>query len=174
MEVNVEQAREILGNTPSVLNHLLKGLSEPWAQGNEGGDSWSPYDIIGHLIHGEKTDWIPRMKIILEYGEARVFEPFDRFAQFKDSKGKTLSDLLDTFGMLRKQNLEALAELNITPEKLTFRGAHPELGLVTLGQLLATWVAHDLGHIVQASRTMAKQYKDQVGPWEAYLRILND
>ena len=174
VEVNTVYASEILRSTPPALNHLLSGLSEPWIQGNEGEESWSPYDVVGHLIHGEKTDWIPRMKIILEYGETQTFEPFDRFAQLQESAGKTILDLLETFTNLRTQNLETLEKLNIKPKQSELRGRHPELGTVTLGQLLATWVAHDLGHIAQIARTMARQYHDQVGPWGAYLRVLNE
>lgn len=172
MEVSIERVHDILQRTPATLKNLLQGLSNEWIRGNEGGDSWSPYDIIGHLIHGERTDWVPRMKIILEYGTSRTFESFDRFAQLTESEGKTLLDLLTTFEDLRKRNLNILTELHITPEKFGLCGQHPELGTVTLGQLLATWVVHDLGHVAQITRVMARQYRDQTGSWKTYLTVL--
>ena len=172
MELELAHVNEVLRRTPSTLNSLLRDLPEPWLVNNEGPDTWSPYDIIGHLIHGEETDWIPRAKIILEHGETRPFEPFDRIAMFEESKGKSIAELLDTFARLRDENLRELQKLNLTAELLAKRGMHPELGVVTLKQLLATWVAHDLGHIRQVVRVMAKQYRDEVGPWKAYLSIL--
>jgi DinB family protein len=172
MEFQLEQATEILRRTPSTLNSLLRELSEPWLNQNEGPDTWSPFDIVGHLIHGEETDWIPRARLILDYGETRPFQPFDRFAMFERSRGKTITELLDTFEQLRSNNLDELARLQVTPAMLERRGTHPELGIVTLKQLLATWVVHDLGHIAQAARVMAKNYKIEVGPWQAYLPIL--
>lgn len=174
MEVSVQNACEILQRTPATLNHLLDGLSDVWVRKNDGGDSWSPYGIVGHLIHGDKADWIPRMKIILECGESRKFEPFDRFAQLRESEGKTLADLLYTFEDLRRRNLDILAELDITPEKSELRGRHPDFGSVTLGQLLSTWVVHDLGHVAQIARVMAAQYRSEVGPWKAFLPVLGD
>jgi uncharacterized damage-inducible protein DinB len=172
MEFQLEQAIDILSRTPTTLNSLLKGAPAEWAKNNEGPDTWSPYDVLGHLVHGEEADWIPRARIILDYGEERAFEPFDRFAQFEKSKGKSTAALLDEFEMLRTRNLEALAQMNITPDQLSRRGKHPELGSVTLAELLATWVAHDLSHVAQAARVMCKQYSDAVGPWKAYLPIL--
>jgi hypothetical protein len=172
MEFELQQAIEILSRTPSTLNSLLRGLEADWAMGNEGPDTWSPFDILGHLIHGEETDWIPRARIILEHGESQAFEPFDRFAQFEKSKGKSLEELLDEFESLRNRNLAALEQMNITPDQLDRRGTHPELGTVTLGELLATWTAHDLSHIAQAVRVMCKQYSEAVGPWKPYLPIL--
>lgn len=172
MEFQLELAQEVLRSTPSTLKSLLNNLSEPWLTHNEGPETWSPFDIVGHLIHGEETDWIPRAKIILQHGEERPFEPFDRFAMFEKSKGKTIVQLLDTFEQLRLINLEELGRMQLTPEKLEKRGRHPELGPVTLKQLLATWVAHDLGHIAQAVRVMAKQYRTEVGPWQEYLPVL--
>ncbi|HEY3025708.1 MAG TPA: DinB family protein [Pyrinomonadaceae bacterium] len=172
MEIQLEQAVEILERTPAVLNQLLRGLSDSWVFMNEGPETWSPYDIMGHLIHGEETDWIPRAKIILEHGAERAFEPFDRFAQFEKSKGKSLEGLLETFALLRRRNLEELTRLRLTSEQLEKRGRHPELGEVTLGQLIATWAAHDLSHISQATRVMCKQYGTAVGPWKEYLPIL--
>ena len=173
MELELQQAIEILERTPSTLNALLRGLSQPWLVQNEGPETWSPYDIVGHLIHGEKTDWIPRAKIILEHGEERAFEPFDRFAMVDGFKGKTITDLLDTFTQMRAESLRELRSLNLTPSQLEKRGRHPELGVVTLRQLLATWVVHDLGHLAQATRVMSKQYRDAVGPWRAYLPVLD-
>ena len=172
MKFELEKAKEVLRQTPVTLTTLLQPLSEEWIRNNEGEDSWSPFDIIGHLIHGERTDWIPRARIILEHGEAWPFEPFDRFAQFKASEGKSLAELLETFAVLRRDNLRALDELDITPEKLQRRGVHPDFGPVTLAQLLSTWTVHDLGHIAQITRVMARQYGDEVGPWKAYLPIL--
>jgi hypothetical protein len=174
MEFNIDKSIEILERTPFVLETMLKGLSEEWVKNNEGNETWSPYDVLGHLIHGEKTDWIPRMEIILSDNADRPFEPFDRFAQFKASEGKTLEDLLSEFKGLRKQNLEKLRLKRLSAKDHTRRGVHPALGLVTLSQLLATWVVHDLNHLSQISRVMAKQYDSEVGPWKAYLGILNE
>lgn len=172
MELKLEQVTEILRRTPSTLNSLLRDLPEPWLVNNEGPDTWSPYDIVGHLIHGDETDWIPRAKIIVEHGETRPFDAFDRVAMFEKSKGKSIGELLDIFARLRAENLRELQQLNLTADLLEKRGMHPELGVVTLKQLLATWVAHDLGHIRQVVRVMAKQYRYEVGPWKAYLSIL--
>ena len=174
MEIKLEQARVVLERTPLTLNSLLRELPDPWLVRNEGPETWSPYDIVGHLIHGEETDWIPRARIILEYGEERAFEPFDRFAMFERFKGQSMSELLDTFARLRAESLNELEQMKLTPELLEKRGKHPELGVVTLGQLLATWVVHDLGHIRQVVRVMAKQYRDTVGPWKAYLSVLGE
>lgn len=162
----------ILSRTPATLNVLLRGLPEMWVLRNEGKATWSVFDIVGHLIVGERTDWIPRARIILEHGEARAFDPFDRFAQSRESTGKSLEQLLDEFARLRQENLAALQALNLQPEDLRRRGRHPELGVVTLAQLLATWAAHDLTHVHQLSRVMAHQYHDAVGPWQAYLGVL--
>ena len=174
MEFELEHAQEVLRRTPATLNSLLRHLSGPWLFQNEGPDTWSPYDVIGHLIHGDETDWIPRAKIILEHGQTRPFEPFNRLAMFEKSKGKSMAELLDIFAQLREQNLEELNKLILTPELLVKRGTHPELGEVTLKQLLATWVVHDLGHIRQVVRVMAKQYSEEVGSWKAYLSILDE
>jgi uncharacterized damage-inducible protein DinB len=172
MELRLEDVRDILRRTPSTLNLLLHDLPEPWLTTNEGPDTWSPYDVVGHLIHGEETDWIPRAKMILEDGESRAFTPFNREAMFENSQGKTIAELLHTFAQLRTESLQQLEELNLTPELLEKRGLHPELGSVTLNQLLATWVVHDLSHIGQIARVMSKQYGDAVGPWKAYLPVL--
>ena len=163
----------ILSRTPDTLDALLRGLPNGWTAAHEGGTTWSPFDVVGHLIHGEQTDWIPRAKIILEHGEARAFEPFDRLAQSEASKGRSLESLLDEFAEVRRASLRELESLQLTSADLERLGRHPELGVVTLGQLLATWVAHDLDHLMQISRVMGRQYTDAVGPWKAYLRIVN-
>lgn len=172
MHFDLEQAIQVLERTPAALRSLLADLPAEWIQGYEGPETWSPFDVVGHLIHGEQTDWIPRARIILEHRESRTFEPFDRFAQFEASQGKTLGDLLGEFERLRAENLETLRGLDLSPDDLARKGRHPELGTVTLRQLLATWVVHDLGHITQIARAMATQYGDEVGPWRAYLSIL--
>lgn len=172
MEFKLEQAKEVLRRTPATLTSLLQGASDDWLLLNEGPETWSPFDVLGHLIHADQTDWIPRAKIILEHGEERAFDPFDRFAMFEKSKGKSPGELLGEFERQRAESLRQLDELNLTAELLAKRGRHPELGVVTLGELLATWVVHDLGHIGQIVRVMAKGYGDEVGPWRAYLSIL--
>ena len=172
MEFQLEHAKDILRRTPATLNLLLQDLAEPWLMTNEGPDTWSPYDVVGHLIHGEETDWIPRAKIILEHGESRAFTPFNREAMFEKSKDMSIGELLNTFAQLRAENLRQLDALNLTPELLAQRGLHPELGTVTLSQLLSTWVVHDLSHIGQIVRVMCKQYGAAVGPWKAYLPVL--
>ncbi len=172
MNFTFEDALPVLSRTPAVLRSLLADLPESWIRATESPDTWSPFDIVGHLIHGERTDWIPRTELLLAHGESRPFTPFDRFAQFKDSQGKSLRELLDTFTELRAQNVDRLESLRLTPADLERRGRHPELGPVTLGQLLATWVAHDLNHLGQIARVMGKQYTDAVGPWRAYLPML--
>ncbi len=172
MDFDLKQAIEVLARTPQTLRTLLEGLPPDWTSNNEGPETWSPYDVLGHLIHGEKTDWIGRVRLILDHGENRTFEPFDRFAQFHESQGKSLEDLLDEFARMRARNLETLRGFELTPERLELRGRHPDFGTVTLRNLLATWTAHDLGHIAQITRVMAKQYSDYVGPWRAYLPVL--
>jgi uncharacterized damage-inducible protein DinB len=172
VDFSLDDALPILRRTPAVLHAWLGELPESWATSNEGRDTWSPYDIVGHLIHGERTDWMPRAELLLAHGESRPFTPFDRFAQIRDSRGKSLSQLLDTFAELRAQNLARLESLRLTPADLERRGRHPELGPVTLAQLLATWVAHDLNHLGQIARVMGRQYTAAVGPWLAYLPLL--
>jgi hypothetical protein len=167
-------ALPILRRTPAVLRAFLWDVPDSWARGTEGRETWSPFDIVGHLIHGERTDWIPRTEILLAHGETRAFTPFDRLAQFEASRGKTLYELLDTFGELRAVNLLRLESFELTPEDFGRRGRHPELGPCTLGQLLATWVAHDLSHIAQIARIMGRQYTAEVGPWRAYLPMLGE
>ncbi len=170
-EFNLPEAIAVLTRTPFALDALLRGLPDTWTRGDEGKDTWNAFVILGHLIVGERTDWMPRVRIILESGEARPFDPFDRFAQ-KESQDKTLDQLLDEFSRLRKENLAALQKLNLQPGDLIRRGKHPALGGVTLSQLLATWAVHDLTHLHQLSRVMAHQYRDAVGPWGVYLGVL--
>ena len=173
MEFELDKAREVLRRTPGTLNALLSDLPDDWVLANEGPETFSPYDVIGHLIEGEENDWIPRAKIILDQGEARPFDKFDRFAMFEKSQGKSLRELLARFEEVRGESLRQLDELDLTPERLQKRGSHPALGVVTLSQLLAAWVVHDLGHIRQIVRVMAKQYREAIGPWTAYLTIVN-
>jgi hypothetical protein len=173
MELDLERGVEILERTPRVLREMLSGLSPEWVDATEGPETWSPYDIVGHLIHGERTDWIPRAKIILAQGPDLRFTPFDRFAQFRESEGKTLADLLDEFEQLRAESVAALDEWQLSDDQLSLEGVHPAFGAVTLRQLLATWVAHDLGHIAQTARVLAKQYRDAVGPWREYLPVMD-
>ena len=169
---SLAEALALLIRTPATLSALLRGLPDMWVRRNEGRDTWSAFDIVGHLIVGERTDWIPRLRIILEKGEARQFDPFDRLAQFEESQGKSLDQLLDDFARLRRENLAALQTLNLQHEDWTRRGKHPSLGVVTLSELVATWAVHDLTHIHQLSRVMAHQYRNAVGPWSAYLGVL--
>ncbi len=173
MQYQTEHAVEVLSRTPEVLKTMLGGLSDPWVLNNYGPETFSPFDVVGHLIHGERTDWIPRARIILEHGESRTFEPFDRYAMYEDSSGQTIRQLLDTFASLRRDNIETLRALNPTPQQLRLCGTHPELGTVSLEALLATWVAHDLNHLAQIAKAMAYQYNDAVGAWHPYISILN-
>ncbi|HMK28805.1 MAG TPA: DinB family protein [Terriglobales bacterium] len=172
MEHNLPHTVSLLGRTPATLDALLRDLPQAWTLQNEGETTWSAFDVVGHLIHGERTDWMPRVKMILAFGETRAFEPFDRWAQVRESQGKSLGQLLDEFARLRKQNLAELVALNLRPEDFKRRGRHPTLGGVTLAELLATWAAHDLTHLHQISRIMAHQYREAVGPWSAYLGVL--
>jgi hypothetical protein len=172
-DFHLADAVAILTRTPAALNALLRGLPDIWTRSNEGPDTWSPYDIIGHLIEGERTDWMPRTRLILEHGESQPFHPFDRFAQLQNSRGKSLDQLLDEFARLRADNLASLQALNLQPQELALRGTHPALGGVTLAELLATWATHDLNHLHQLSRAMAHQYREAVGPWTAYLGVLH-
>ena len=172
MNFSLAQSIEILERTPMILTAWLDGLSPEWTSSNEGPDTWSAYDIVGHLIHGEKTDWITRAEIILSDLPDKTFKPFDRFAQFEDSKDKTLRQLLTAFTELRAKNIKKLQSLNISEQNLNRTGIHPAFGTVTLVQLLSTWAVHDLDHISQIARVLAKRYKDDTGPWVAYLKIL--
>ena len=173
MEFRFDEALPVLRRTPRVLRELLCDLPGKWTAATEGQGTWSPFDVIGHLIHGERTNWLPRVEHMLEYSDAVTFPSFDREAMFIASKGLTLAELLDTFDRLRTGSLARLQELSLTDADLARRGRHPEFGVVTLGQHLATWVAHDLGHTSQIVRVMAGQYTDAVGPWRAYLSILD-
>ena len=172
MTFNITDAIAVLSHTPATLDALLRGLPEGWTTGTEGPSTWSPFDVVGHLIHADRTDWIPHAEHLLAHGDTQPFPPFDRFAQLETSKGKTLPELLDTFREERARCLARLAALNLSEADLLRVGRHPEFGQVTLGQLLATWVAHDLDHIVQIARVMGRQYTDAVGPWRNYLRII--
>ena len=172
MDFELTAGTAVLERTPATLRAMLAGLPSSWIDATEGPETWSPYVIAGHLIHGERTDWIPRARIILAQGADHRFTPYDRFAQFHESQGKSLADLLDEFARLRAGNLATLAGWRLTDAQLDLTGEHPEFGPVTLRQLLATWVAHDLGHIAQTARVMAKQYRDAIGPWRAYLPIV--
>ena len=176
-QFNLAEAVALLARTPAALNALLCGLPNTWVGCNEGRskdgkETWNAFDIVGHLIVGERTDWMPRVRVILEKGEARAFDPFDRFAQAKENPDRTLEQLLDEFARLRGENLAALQALNLQPEDFARKGRHPALGVVTLGELLATWTVHDLTHLHQLSRVMAYQYRNVVGPWSAYLGVL--
>jgi len=172
MKFNLQKSIQILERTPQVLNTYLKDLNDDWIFNNEGENTWSPFDIVGHLVHGEKTDWITRTKILLKNNPKLTFDSFDRFAQLENSKGKSLNQLLEEFEFLRKENLTTLKSFQITDKELDFKAIHSELGVVNLKQLLATWTVHDLGHIAQISRVMAKQYKNEVGVWYEYIGIL--
>ncbi len=173
MQFQLQKSIQILQRTPATLRALLSGLSEEWVAGNEGPETFSPFDVVGHLIHGERTDWIPRARIILQHGPSQPFEPFDRFAMWEENRDKTLASLLDTFEVLRRENLAALERLRLSEADLDRKGTHPELGEVTMRQLLATWAVHDLNHIGQIARVMARQYESEVGPWREYIGILS-
>ena len=173
MPHNLQNTISLLTRTPAALNTLLRDLPETWTFRNEGENTWSALDIIGHLNHGERTDWMPRARMVLKFGETRAFEPFDRQGHAREIQGKSLGQLLDEFARLRAENLAELRALNLRQEDLERRGRHPGLGIVTLSQLLATWAAHDLTHVHQISRVMAHQYREAVGPWSAYLGVLH-
>jgi hypothetical protein len=173
MSFQLNDGIAVLERIPATFRALLAGLPDGWIAANEGPDTFSPFDNVGHLIHGERTDWIPRARIILAQGANRRFEPYDRFAQVRESRGKTLMELLDEFARLRAGNVDTLRSWNLSERELALEGEHPELGPVTMRQLLATWMAHDLDHVMQISRVLARQYSDEVGPWRAYLRIIS-
>lgn len=172
MEQKLQDTISLLARTPAALTALLRDLPETWSLRNEGEDTWNVFEVVGHLVHGERTDWIPRVKMVLQFGEAKTFEPFDREGHAREIQGKSLENLLDTFAQVRAGNLEELRALNLRPEDLQRRGKHPSLGVVTLSGLLATWVVHDLTHLHQISRILAHQYREAVGPWSAYLGVL--
>jgi hypothetical protein len=172
MEHNLPHTISLLARTPAAFNALLRELPETWTLRNEGENTWSAFDIVGHLIYAERADWMPRVKMVLEFGEGQTFESFDRWGHARESQSKSLGQRLDEFAGLRSENLRELGALNLRQEDLELRGRHPSLGVVTLSQLLATWVAHDLTHLHQISRVMAHQYREVVGPWSAYLGVL--
>jgi hypothetical protein len=167
-----EDALPVLRRTPATIDAWLRDLPDQWTRANEGPNTWSPFDVVGHLIHAEQTDWMPRVRHILEHGDTRPFPVFDREGMFAASTGRTLSELLDEFAVRRAESLEALDALRLSPADLSRTARHPEFGTVTLGQHLSTWVVHDFTHLAQISRVMAKQYGDAVGPWRAYLSVL--
>jgi hypothetical protein len=172
VDYRVDEAAAILSRTSGTLQALLCGMPESWVRANYGEGTFSPFDVVGHLIHGEKADWIPRARAILEQGESQPFEPFDRFAMFEASKGKTMEELLDEFEVLRRENLEILRAMDLGADKLELIGRHPEFGPVSLRALLASWVVHDLDHLAQIARALAYQYKEAAGPWRSYMAIL--
>jgi uncharacterized damage-inducible protein DinB len=172
MPHDLQDTVALLARTPTTLDAFLRNLPETWTHRDEGEKTWSVFDIVGHLIHGERTDWMPRARMILQFGENKAFEPFDRLAQERESQGKSLAELLDEFALLRAQSLDQLRDLNLQPRDLARRGRHPALGVVTLSQLLAAWAVHDLTHLHQISRVMAHQFREAVGPWGKYLGVL--
>ena len=171
MKFSVDKSLQILERTPIVIEELLGGLDNDWIYANEGKDTWSAFDVMGHFIEGEKTDWIPRMQIIISNDKEKKFEPFDRFKQFEESKGKNISELIQEFKKLRKKNIEIFKNTKLDETALNTTGIHPEFGKVTLRQLLATWVTHDLAHLLQISRVMTKQYEEEIGPWKKYFSV---
>ena len=173
MDFDLTEGLAVLERTPHTLRAMLAGLPPAWTDANEGPDTWSPWAILGHLIHGERTDWIARAELILAQGAERRFTPFDREAQFRESRGRSLGELLDEFERVRALNLGRVAGWRLTPAQFALTGEHPSLGTVTLGNLLATWVAHDLTHVSQVTRVIAKQYAEAVGPWRAYLPVMD-
>ncbi|MEO1075760.1 MAG: DinB family protein [Bacteroidota bacterium] len=173
MTFDLDEALGLLARTPAVLDTLLRGLPEAWLLANEGPDTFSPFDVVGHLLHGEETDWIPRARRIREHGATVAFEPYDRFAQAERFRGATLPALLDLFDERRTSNIDTVRGWRLTAEDLALEGLHPDLGVVTLRQLLATWTVHDQSHLAQIARVMAKAYAAEVGPWEAYLGVLH-
>jgi len=172
MEHNLQHTVSLLARTPAALNALLRDLPETWTSRNEGEKTWSAFDVVGHLIYAERANWMPRAKMVLEFGETRAFESFDRWGHVRESQGKSLAQLLDEFARVRAENLTELRGLNLRPEDLARRGRHPAVGVVTLSELLATWAAHDLTHLHQISRIMAYQYREAVGPWSKFLGVL--
>ncbi len=172
MEHDLQDTLSLLTRTPGTLNALLRDLPETWTSRNEGGNTWSAFDVVGHLIHADRTDWMPRVRMVLQFGEAQTFAPFDRWGMVRETQGKSLGELLDEFAHLRSENLGQLRALNLQRADLQRCGRHPALGVVTLSELLATWATHDLTHLHQISRVMAHQYREAVGPWSAYLGVL--
>jgi hypothetical protein len=172
MPHNLDHTIALLSRTPAALDALLRGLPDEWTRRNEGGDTWTAFDVVGHLIYADRADWLPRARVILQHGNSQPFPPFDRLGHVRESEGKSLPQLLDEFVRLRSENLDLLRALHLTPSQLELRGCHPAFGDVTLSQLLATWAAHDLNHLHQMSRIMAHQYRQPVGPWSAYLGVM--
>lgn len=172
MDFQINHAIELLLRTPAAIRALLTGISDPWARSNYGKDTFSPFDVVGHLIHAERTNWMTRLRIILAHGQRMPLPPFDRYAMYETSKGRTIDELLEEFVSLRAASIEELRSSNLTPERLALRGVHPDLGIVTAAQLIAAWTVHDLGHTHQIAKAMAHQYRDLVGPWRKYLTIL--
>ncbi len=172
MQFELDQGIDILRRSPAILREMLHGLDDRWTMSNYGPDTFSPYDVMGHLVYGERSDWLGRAKIILEHGESRAFDQFDRYAMYEDSKGKTIGDLLEEFARLRAANLEELASLGISEADYARPGRHPNFGPVNLGQLLATWAVHDLHHIAQICKAMSYQYKEAIGPWLQFIGIV--
>jgi len=172
MQHNLQQTISLLAHTPAALNALLRDLPETWTLQNEGENTWSSFDVVSHLIHCERTNWIPRAKMVLQSGENQTFEPVDRLGHIRESQGKSLEQLLDEFAHLRSESLDELRALHLRQQDLDLRGRHPSFGAVTLSELLATWTVHDLTHLHQIARIMAHQYRDAVGPWSKYLGVL--
>ena len=172
MEQDLTQTFALLARTPAALNALLRDLPEAWTNSNEGENTWTAREVIGHLVHCERADFLARVRVILEFGETRVFEPLDRFAHLKESRGLTLAELLDEFTRLRAANIDELRAMNLGPAELSLRGLHPALGTVTMSQLIASWAVHDMTHLHQIARMLAHQYRDTVGPWANYLGVL--
>ncbi len=173
MEFNLDQALEVLDRTPRVLRNMLSGLNSCWIENNYGDDTFSPFDVLGHLLHGEQTDWLARLKIIREFGEKKRFEPWDRYAMYSESEGKGIDQLLEEFRSARTKNLSALRAMDLSNDDLQLKGTHPKFGPVTMQQLLATWVCHDLNHIHQIAKCMAWQYRDEIGPWREYVTFID-
>lgn len=173
MSHNLDQTLSLLARTPAALDALLRDLPECWTLCNEGENTMSPFGVVGHLAYCERGDWMPRVRMILESGESRVFDPLDRWGHARESQGKSIGQLIDEFAGLRARNLDELRRMKLDPKKLELRGRHPALGVVTLSELLATWAAHDMTHLHQISRVMAHQYRDAVGPWSRYLGVLS-
>ena len=173
MQFQLQQAKEILRNTPLVVRSMLTGLSDDWISNNYGPETFNPFDVVGHLIHGDREDWISRTRVILEHGTSREFDPFDRYAMYEESRGKSIAVMLDEFEQIRQQKLQELDDLGITDEQLLLEGSHPALGEVTLEQLLSTWVTHDLNHIHQIAKCLAWQYKENIGPWREYITFVD-
>ena len=172
MEFHLPHTIALLSRTPAVLDALLRDLPEAWTLANEGSNTWSPFEIVAHLIYGEHVDWIPRARVIVQFGETKAFEPFDRSGHIPEMHGKSLGQLLDKFARARSESLDQLRAMNLQKADLERRGRHPAFGPVTLSQHLASWACHDLTHLHQISRAMAHQYRQAVGPWQAYLGVL--